>query len=316
MHRLVQFLAFGAQTFGAVFLRVVALQHRIEGRPFRYFILLAILLRAEEGILDGLSAGVGDAARAAALFVDLLQLVDGSHQAALLFLRQLAGDPMFAVKRAPCGFPADHRTHTSHGLVQGIRHRQVTLTGGRHDGRRAHQQKIRPGRLRRRRIGQTRQQLPYIAVLKIHPLECINDLAILHQHQIGVTPHQLRTQGVSYKVAHLVGALKIEVDDAVARLHMHIQQPAAGKVLAHQHTKGRRCFRVFKALLGQAHPGRAAAGRKQQRIGIRAGAQREYQLITSGFKQFCNLGVRQGLFEFLRCQRQCRGIQCHSVYLV
>ena len=23
-----------------------------------------------------------------------------------------------------------------------------------------------------------------------------------------------------------------------------------------------------------------------------------------------------GLFEFLRCQRQCRGIQCHSVYLV
>ncbi len=216
--------------------------------------------------------------------MQLLQLVDCCHQAALLLIGQLVGGQVFAVKGAPCGFAADHRADTGHRLVQGIRHRQVPLAGRCHDGRAAHQQKIRAGGFGRRGVGQARQQLPDVAVLKIHPLEGVDDFAVLHQHQIGVAAHQLGAQGVAHKVAHLVGALEIKVDDAVARLHVHIQQPAAGQVLAHQHTEGGRRLRVFKGLFGQAHPGGTAAGRQQQRIGIRAGAQGDDQLIAGGFK--------------------------------
>ena len=284
VHGLVQLLAFGAQAFRAVLLSVVALQHGVEGGPFLYYILFAVLLRAEEGILDGLSAGVGDAAGRTAGCVLFLQLVDGSHKLALLFLGQLIGGQMFAVKGTPCSFAADHRANTGHGLVEGICHRQISLAGCCHDGRTAHQQEVRSCRLGRRGVGQARQQLAHIAVLKIHALECVNDLAVLHQNQIGVAAHQFGTQGVAHKVAHLVGALKIKIDDAVSRLHVHVQQPAAGEMLAHQHTEGGRRFRVFKAFFGQAHAGGTAAGRKQQRIGIRAGTQGEHQLITGGFK--------------------------------
>ena len=316
VHRLVQFLALGAQALGAVLLGVVAFQHGIEGRPFLDKIFLAVLLWAEEGVLDGLAVRVSDAARTAALVVLFLQLIDGSHQAALLLLGQFVCDQMFAVKGAPCGLAADHRADAGHGLVQGIRHGKIPLAGRRHDGRGTHQQKIRSCRFGRGGIGQARQQLPDIAVLKIHPLERVDGLAVLHQHQIGVTPHQLGTQGVAHKVAHLVGALEVKIDDTVARLHVYIQQFSAGQMLAHQHAEGGRRLRVFKAFFGQAHPGRTAAGRQQQRIGVRAGAQGDDQLVAGRFKQFCDLGIGQGSFQFPGRQFQCRGIQCHVCYLV
>ena len=50
-------------------------------------------------------------------------------------------------------------------------------------------------------VGQTGQELTDIAVLEIHPLEGIDDLAVLHQHQIGVTAHQLGAEDVAHKVA-------------------------------------------------------------------------------------------------------------------
>ena len=316
VHRLVQLLALGAQPLSAVLLGIVALQHRVEGRPLPDGVLLAVLLRTEEGILHRLAVRRGDAAGTAALRVQFLQLVDCCHQAALLGIGQLVGRQVLAVKGAPCGLPADHRPYTGHRLVQGIRHRQLPLTGRCHDGCAAHQQKIRAGGLGGRGVGQARQQLPDVTVLKIHPLEGVDNFAALHQHKVGVASHQLRAQGVAHKVAHLVGALKIEVDDAVARLHVHIQQSAAGQVLAYEHTEGGRRLGVFKGLLGQTHPGRAAAGRQQQRVGIGAGAQGDDQLIPGRFKNFCDLGIGQGGFQ-LRCRQcQCRGIQCHSVYLV
>ena len=97
---------------------------------------------------------------------------------------------------------------------------------------------------------------------------------------------------------------------------MHIQQLAAGEVLAHQHAEGGRRLRVFKGFLGQADPGGTAAGRQQQRVGVRAGAQGNDQLIAGRFKQFCDLGVGQNGFQFPGRQFQCRGIQCHVCYLV
>ena len=216
--------------------------------------------------------------------MDFLQLVDGSHQAALLLLGQLVGDEVFAVEGTPCRFPADHRAHTGHGLIEGIGHRQVALAGRRHDGRTAHLQKIRACRLRRRGIGQARQQLTDVAVLKVHPFEGVDNFAVLHQNQIGVAAHQFGAQGVAHKVAHLVGALEVEVHDTVPRLHAHVQQLAAGEMLAHQHTERGRRLRVFEALLSQAHAGGTAAGRKQQRISVHAGAQRDDQLIAGRFE--------------------------------
>ena len=223
---------------------------------------------------------------------------------------------MLPVEGTPCSFPADHRADACHRLVQGVRHRQVPLTGRRHDGRRTDRQKIGPGRLGGRGIGQTGQELTDIAVLKIHPLEGVDDLSILHQHQIGVAAHQLRAEDVPHKVAHLVGALELEVDDAVARLHPDVQQTSAGEMLSHQHTEGGRRFGVLEALLGQADSCRAAPGRQQQAVGIGAGAQGDDQLIAGRLKQFCDLGVGQRGLQFRRRQRQCRGIQCHLYYLV
>ena len=174
-------------------------------------------------------------------------------------------------------------------------------------------QKIGPGRLGGRGIGQTGQELTDIAVLKIHPLKGVDDLSVLHQHQIGVAAHQLRAEDVPHKVAHLVGALELEVDDAVARLHPDVQQTPAGEMLPHQHTEGGRRFGVLEALLGQADSCRAAPGRQQQAVGIGAGAQGDDQLIAGRLKQFCDLGVGQRGLQFRRRQRQCRGIQCHFV---
>ena len=82
-----------------------------------------------------------------------LQLVDGGHKLALLFLGQLIGGQMFAVKGTPCSFAADHRANTGHGLVEGICHRQIPLSSCRHDGRTAHQQEVRSCRFGRRGVG-------------------------------------------------------------------------------------------------------------------------------------------------------------------
>ena len=60
--------------------------------------------------------------------VELLQLIDGSHQLPLLPIVQLVGQQVFPVEGAPGGFPADHRADTGHGLVQSIGHRQIPLT--------------------------------------------------------------------------------------------------------------------------------------------------------------------------------------------
>ena len=129
-----------------------------------------------------------------------------------------------------------------------------------------------------------RQELPDVAVLKIHPLERVDDLAVLHQHQIGVAAHQLSAEGVPDEVAHLVGALELEVYDAVARFHSDIQQLAAGQVLPHQHTEGGRRLRVLEALFGQADPRGTAPGRQQQAVGLGAGAESQHQLVAGRFK--------------------------------
>ena len=284
MHRFVEFLALGAQPLGAVFLGVVALQHGIEGGPFLYAVRLAVLLRPEEGELHRLAVRGSDAAGAATLVVEFLQLVDGGHQLPLLILGQPVGQQVFAVEGAPCGLPADHRADPCNGLVQRICHRQVALARRRHDRRRAHREEVRAGRFGRHRVGQTRQELPDVAVLKIHPLERVDDLAVLHQHQIGVAAHQLSAEGVPDEVAHLVGALELEVYDAVARFHSDIQQLAAGQVLPHQHTEGGRRLRVLEALFGQADPRGTAPGRQQQAVGLGAGAESQHQLVAGRFK--------------------------------
>ena len=312
VHGLVQLLALGAEPFGTVFLGVVALQHGVERGPFFDRVPLAVLPGPEERVLHRLAVRGRHAAGAAALVVELFQLVNGRHQPELLGFRQLVGGQVLAVKGAPGRLPADHRAHTGHGLVQGVCYRQIPLASRRHDGSRAHREEIRAGRFRGRGIGQARQQLPDIAVLKIHPLEGVDDLSILHQHQIGVAAHQLGAEDVPHQVAHLIGALEFKVDDAVARLHPDVQQLAARQVLAHQHTERGRRLGVLEALLGQADPGRAAPGRQQQAVGVRAGAQGQDQLIAGRFKYFCDLGLGQGSFQLPGCQGQCRGIQSHS----
>ena len=217
------------------------------------------------------------------------QLFDGVQQAALAGLVQFAGGLLLGAEGPPGCLAADHRAHPRHRPAEGGGHRQVLLAGGRHDGGGAGGQEVGPGRLGRDGVSQARQQLPDLAVLKVHPLEGVDDPPVLDQHQIGVAAHQLGAQGVGDQVPHLVGAQEIEVDDPVPRLHPDGGQAAAGQVLAHQHAEGGRGLGVLEALAGQADPGRPAAGRQQQAVGIGAGAQGDDQLVPGGFKIFAIL---------------------------
>ena len=311
MDGFMQLLAFGAQPLGPVLFRIVAIQQSAETGPPAHLVGFAVLLRHKKGIFHRTAIRRSNAAGGAPRLMLCLELVDGLHQLLTLRLGQLTGQQLLPGKCTPGSLPADHRPHTGCGFVQRIRHRQLPGTGRRHDGCSADREEIRPGGLGRNGIGQAGQQLPHLAILKIHPLECIQDLAVLHQHQVGVPAHQLCTEDVVHQVPHLVGTKKFKIHDPVTRLHPHIQQPSAGQMLAHQHTEGGRGLRVFKAFLGQADPGRPAAGRQQQAEGLGAGPQTEHQLIPRRLKYFCDLGVGQGRFQ-LRCrQRQCRSVQCH-----
>ena len=312
VHRFVQFLALGAQTLGAVLFGVVAFQHLAEGGPLPDLVAAAVLLRLEEGELHRLALGGGHAARTAARGVLRFQPLDGVQQAALAGLVQLAGGLLRGAEGAPGGFPADHRPHPRHRPAEGGGHRQVLLAGGRHDGGGAGGQEVGPGRLGRDGVSQARQQLPDLAVLKVHPLEGVDDSPVLDQHQIGVAAHQLGAQGVGDQIPHLVGAEEIKIDDPVPRLHPDGGQAAAGQVLAHQHAEGGRGLGVLEALAGQADPGRPAAGRQQQAVGVGAGAQGDDQLVPCGFKDFGDLGVGHDAAQFGRRQRQGSGIQCHK----
>ena len=172
--------------------------------------------------------------------------------------------------------------------------------------------KVRPRGLGRQRVGQTRQQLADLAVVKVHPLEGINDAPALHEHQIGVAAHQLNGQRVRDQVAHLVRAAEVKIDDAVPRLAAQLNEPPAGQVLAQQHTEARRRERVLEALLRQADAGRAAAGRQQQTVGLGAGAQRHKHLVAGRLKNFVDLGIEQRVFQFTGDQRQRCGIKGHG----
>ena len=181
-----------------------------------------------------------------------------------------------------------------------------------HDGGGARLQKVRPRGLGRQRVGQTRQQLADLAVVKVHPLEGINDAPALHEHQIGVAAHQLDGQRVRDQVAHLVRAAEVKIDDAVPRLAAQLNEPPAGQVLAQQHTEARRRERVLEALLRQADAGRAAAGRQQQTVGLGAGAQGHKHLVAGRLKNFVDLGIEQRVFQFTGDQRQRCGIKGHG----
>ena len=308
-----ELLALGPQPLGPVLFGVVALQHLAEGRPPADLIPGTVLLGLEEGELQRFALGAHHAAGGAAGGVLGFQRLDGFQQGPLLGLVQLAGGEVLGAKGPPGHLPADHRAHPGHRPVEGAGHRQVLLAGLGHNGGGAGRQEVGPGRLGGHGVGQPRQQLPDFAVLKIHPLEGVDDLAALDQHQVGVPAHQLGAEGVGHQVPHLVGAQEVKIDNPVPRLHPHPGEAAAGQVLPHQHAEGGRGLGVFKGFVGEAHPGRPAAGRQQQAVGLGAGAQGDDQLIPGGLKYLCNLGVGHHAAQFGRRQCQRRGIQCHGV---
>ena len=243
----------------------------------------------------------------------ILQVFDCGAQGLLLRFVQVTGQQgRFAAKGTPHGLPRNNGADTANRFAQSRSHRQVFFAGSGHHGGGAGCQKIRLIGFGRQRIRQSGQQLADLAVLKIHALEGIDDLAALDQHQVGVTAHQLGSQGIGYQVAHLIGAQKVKKHNAVAGFHMQPCQTAAGQVFAQQHAKARRGERVFKAFFGQADTRRAAAGRQQQLERLGASAQGHQHFIPRRLKNFINFGIQQGAVQFICDQRKGRGIQCHG----
>ena len=198
VHRLVQLLALGAQPLRPVFFGVVAFQHLAEGGPLPDLVPAAVLPGAEESELHRLALRGGHAAGAAPGGVLGFQLFDGVQQAALAGLVQFAGGLLLGAEGPPGCLAADHRAHPRHRPAEGGGHRQVLLAGGRHDGGGAGGQEVGPGRLGRDGVSQARQQLPDLAVLKVHPLEGVDDFPALDQDQVGVAAHQLGAEGVGH----------------------------------------------------------------------------------------------------------------------
>ena len=310
--RLVQLTALLAQALGAVLGGVIILQQLAVGGVLGQNGRAAVLLRHKEAEFHRLGRAVrlgqphrrGDAAAG----MLLLQLVNGRRQPCFFLGGQIACQRGRLTEGAADSLPHDDRADARHGLTQCLRDGQVFFAGRGHDGGGARLQKVRPCGLGRQRVGKARQQLADLAVVKIDPLQGINDAAVLDKHQIRVPPHQLDRQRVGDKVAHLIGAAEIKIDDAVPRLAPQLDQTAACQVLAQQHTEARRRERVFKAFPRQADAGRAAARRQQQTVGLGAGAQRDKHLIPGRLENFINFRIQQGIFQFTGDQRQRCGI--------
>ena len=309
---LVQLAALLAQALGTVLGGVVVLEHFTVAGVLRQNRCAAVLLRHKEAELHRLGCAVrlGQPHRSggAAAGMLRLQLVDGRCQPCFFLGGQIAGQCRGLSQRAAGSLPHNDRADASHRLAEGLRNGEFLLTGGSHDGGSARLQKVRPCRLGRQRVGKARQQLADLAVVKIDPLQGINDAAVLDKHQIGVPPHQLDRQRVGDEVAHLIGAAEIKIDDAVPRLAPQLDQTAAGQVLAQQHAEARGRERVFKAFLCQTDAGRAAARRQQQTVGLGAGTQRDKHLVPGRLKNFINFRIQQGVFQFTGDQRQRCGI--------
>ena len=135
---LVQLLALGAQALGAVLLGVVALEHGVEGGPLLDEYTCSPYCRGRKKVYStGFPSGaVTLHGQPPCVVAVSFSSSMAAIRLALLGLGQLVGQQMLPVEGAPCSFPADHRADAGHRLVQGVRHRQVPLTGRRHDGRR------------------------------------------------------------------------------------------------------------------------------------------------------------------------------------
>ena len=299
VHRLIQLAALLAQSLGAVFGGVVILEHLAVGGILNQYSGRTVLLRGEEAELSGFEGSVRlgqpHRRRSAAGRVARAQVFERGGEGAALVFGQIAGRKRgFAAEGLPAGFTQYHRPDAADRLAERLGDRQIFAAGVRNDGGRADGEEIRLIRLRRQRIGQAGQQLTDFAVLKIDPLERVDDAAVLDQHEVRIPAHELGGQRVDDKVAHLVGAAEVEKDDAVAGFAAQVDEPAAGQVFAQQHTEAGRGERVFEALFGQADPGRPAAGRQQQPVRIGAGAQRDEDFIPGGLEDFINLCIQQG----------------------
>ena len=162
---------------------------------------------------------------------------------------------------------------------------------------------------RRLVVKQAGQQLAQLGHFKVHAPQAVEDAAVRpREDQVGIAPDQLEDQVLAAGHTQLVRAVERQVEHALGRGLADIGKPAARQMLAQQHTETRRRERIFEAFLRQANAGRTAAGRQQQAVGLGAGAQRHQHLVAGRLKNFVDLRVEQGRFQFTGDQRQRCGI--------
>ena len=310
-----QVAALLAQALGPVLAAVVGLQHLAEA-VVELQAALAVLGEGGEAELHRFSLVVGGKAGPAPRQPVGVDGLEGRRQRGAPVLVQLAGQQGgLPAEGAEHSLPQHHRPHAGAALDERLMQRQVQLAGGLHQLGGGHGAEVRLGGLGGQGVGQARQQLADVGILKVHPLEGVDDAAVLGEHQIGIAAHQLHGQHILHQVAHLVGAQKAQEHQPVPRLHLHGGEPPAGEVLAQQHAEAGRRLGILEGLLGQADAGGAAAGAEQQLEGVGAGAQGEQHLVPGGLENFVDLRVQQGIFQFAGGQGQQGGIQCHGSHL-
>ena len=95
-------------------------------------------------------------------------------------------------------------------------------------------------------IVKARQNLPFIAHLKVHPAQAVKNAPVLaRQNQVGIAAHDLQNQMLLRGAAHFIGAIERHVEQPLHLRLLHGHETASRQVLAQEHAEHGRLRRVF-----------------------------------------------------------------------
>ena len=138
-----------------------------------------------------------------------------------------------------------------------------------------------------------------------------DDVLRPHQNQIGHPAHHLADQPFFRRHAQLVQRCKAQLQQALVLRLGHAEDPAAGHLLAQQHTEHGRRLRIIKFFLGQVDSGGIAGAQKQPHIALRR-PQVQDDAVPPGHGDLIHPRPRQTAVQLGGQPRNDQGIKRHG----
>ena len=162
-------------------------------------------------------------------------------------------------------------------------------------------------------VRKPRQHQPLGGHLRVHPLEGVDDFAVLPgEDDVAVPAHHLHGQGEGDVVAQLVDGVEVKVEQALQLRLADGNQFCPQQLFAQQHAQHGRLLGVLQGDGGKVHPGRVGPGGEQHAIGSLPGAEGHHQLLPVGLVDFIHPGPQEAALQFLFDMPQKRAVQCHK----